>query len=94
MSNIHGVKTEKKLVSFYSFKGGPESSLDQITLPPSEDMTQSGRFYHTFGEWLRRNGHGWRFLSEEKLCRLSVDFFNADLRSWEKPRRFDRMAST
>lgn len=90
--NIHGVKTEKREVFFYSFKGGTESTLDQIDLPPSDDMLRPREIAYTFGEWLRRNGHNWRFLSEETLCRLAVDFFNHGLLEGESPRTFDRMA--
>ncbi len=91
--NRHGIKTETKQLFFMTFKGGRDSSLDQVTLPPSEDQLQPGHFFHTFGEWLRREGHDWRRLPEPEICRLSVEFFNKDLRPGEHARQYHRMAT-
>jgi hypothetical protein len=90
--NRHGIKTTTKEVFFFSFKGDSTvSSLDQITLPPA--MGLSDQMFHRFGEWLKREGHAWEYLSEERLCQLSIEFFNLALMQHEKPRRFDRMAT-
>lgn len=94
--SMHRVKTEKKDIFFLSFKGDSMvSTLDQITLPPAMgvNMGRSVNLYYSFGEWLKREGHGWEFVSEEKLCRLSIDYFNSSLDTGEKLRRFDRMAA-
>ena len=88
--NRHGIYTEKKVISFLSFKGAAkQSTLDQVTLPPETGL--GGNMFHKFGEWLKREGHDWQFLPEEKLCRLAVDFFNLSLTPKESPRRFDSM---
>lgn len=49
--------------------------------------------YHHFGEWLKREGHDWTWLTDEDLCRLSVTYFNASRNDpdTEPGRRFDRL---
>jgi len=92
--NYHGVKIQKRDITFWSFKGGDVSSLDQVTVPPAMGLDAgSGQLFHRFGEWLKREGRSWEFASEEKICRWAVEFFNLTLGPRESPRRFDRMAT-
>ncbi len=90
--NRHGIVTTKRLISFFSFKGdSKESSLDQITLPPSMGMWRDMNY--AFGEWLKREGHDWESLPEETLCRLGIDWWNKWGHDDCELRRFDRMAT-
>jgi len=89
-------ETQKRDIFFFTFKGAaPNSTLDQITLPPKMGLAPNrGHLAYQFGEWLKREGHDWTFVSDDELCRLSCDYFN----KWRGPddgpaRRFDRIAS-
>jgi hypothetical protein len=92
--NRHGIKTTQRVISFLSFKGNnKKSSLDQVTLPPAMGLNGlGGAMYHRFGEWLKRNGYGWEYAEDEKICKWATEFWNASLSSGDLPRRFDRMA--
>jgi hypothetical protein len=95
-SIIHSIKTTKKEVFFYSYKGdSPEPTLDQVTLPPAMGITSfpvdGHGLFHQFGEWLKREGHEWESLSDEVICRLSIDYFNVLEHEPSKRRRFARL---
>jgi hypothetical protein len=95
----HGdITTTKKDIFFYSFKGDEAvSTLDQVTLPPAMGMQSFAHMgkglFHNLGEWLKREGHDWETLEEEKLCRLAIDWFNIlEGPTSAERRRFDRLA--
>lgn len=93
--NRHGLRTEIKKITFFSFKGDAKvSTMDQITLPPSLGLDGSvGGLFHRFGEWLKREGVDWQYASEEELCILGIAYWNASLTPNDLPRRFDRMVA-
>lgn len=90
----HKARPAGTILEFRAFKGDAlESTLDQAALPPMTGM-RAGRngLRYDFGEWLKRAGHDWKSLPEERICQLATDFFNATLEPEEQPRRFDCMS--
>lgn len=90
--NRHGIKTTRRLITFFSFKGdAKKSSPDQVTIPPEAGLDE--KMWHRFGEWLKRMGNGWEYADEKTICEWSIEYWNDSLSRGDIPRRFDRMAT-